>query len=231
MVHYCRTIKAAEMSGEVEKQFSEGALGARRKVYLGLMADLEQGRIVPGQRLVETDLAIQFGVGRNAVREAMQQLAGRGVVDLTPNRSSMVRKLDLAETLEVLDVADVMTGLLARYAARHMPGAVQAPELAIAMTGLEDAHNSHDVIAFSRARRHFYRALLAIAQNRELQRLFPAIGMHIIYSQHQTRKLREVRLSDYRAIFEAVNAGYAEAAEAAARDHVANVRSIIMESF
>ena len=218
------------MDTDYDEQTAVGGMGARRKVYLGLMADLEQGRIVPGQRLIETDLAERFGVGRNAVREAMQQLAGRGVVDLAPNRSGMVRKLDLAETLEVLDVADVMTVLLARTAARHMPGSAYAAELKIAMVDLEHAAKSHDMPLFSRARRHFYRALLAIGHNRELQRLFPAIGMHIIYSQHQSHTLLTIRLSDYRAIFEAVQAGAVDAAGEAARSHVANVRAIIKES-
>src|SRR3546814_14040142 len=66
-----------------------------RPVFLGILRDLETGRMVPGQRLVETELASRHGVGRNAVREAMQHLAARGVVDLSPNRSPAIRKLDL----------------------------------------------------------------------------------------------------------------------------------------
>ena len=45
------------------------------RVFRGIMRDLEDGRLVPGQILAETSLAGQYGVGRNAVREAMQQLA------------------------------------------------------------------------------------------------------------------------------------------------------------
>src|SRR3546814_8908277 len=83
--------------------------GSARPVFLGILRDLETGRMVPGQRLVETELASRHGVGRNAVREAMQHLAARGVVDLSPNRSPAIRKLDLAESMEVLDVASAMT--------------------------------------------------------------------------------------------------------------------------
>src|SRR3546814_18978729 len=75
--------------------------------------------MVPGQRLVETELALHFGVGRNAVREAMQRLAVRGVVDLRPNQSASIRKLDINETIEILEVAAEMTSLAASIPARN----------------------------------------------------------------------------------------------------------------
>ena len=59
---------------------------------------------MPGQRLVEVDLAAQFGVSRNSVREALQRLAAQGLVDLFRNKGAAIRTLSPQETLEVLDV-------------------------------------------------------------------------------------------------------------------------------
>ena len=201
--------------------------GAARKVVHGVLEDLDRGRVVPGQRLVETELAGRFGVGRNAVREAMQQLAARGVIDLVRNRSGAIRLFDLQETLEVLDVAEALTSLAVRGAAARIGISPATPEFSAAMAELEAPETALDPGRFNRARRHFYRALLAIGGNRELGRLFPAIAIHIIYSQHQTRELRDIRVADYRAISTAVLAGDAPAAERAVRDHVANVRTVI----
>jgi DNA-binding GntR family transcriptional regulator len=50
-------------------------------IFYGVVHGLEAQRFVPGQRLVESDLASQFGVGRNSVREAIQRLAADGIVD------------------------------------------------------------------------------------------------------------------------------------------------------
>src|SRR3546814_19638748 len=75
--------------------------------------------MVPGQRLVETELALHFGVGRNAVREAMQRLAVRGVVDLRPNQSASIRELDINETIEILEVAAEMTSISESISARN----------------------------------------------------------------------------------------------------------------
>lgn len=203
--------------------------GASRRVYLGIMQDLEDRRMVPGQRLVETDLAARFGVGRNAVREAMQRLAVRGVIDLSRNRSPSIRWLDIAETLEVLDVAAALTGLVARAAACRFDHPRHADLIEAAMDEFAKVGSTPEPGVFSRARRRFYRALLTIGGNRELQRLFPAIGMHIIYSQFQSPRLQDIRLLDYRAICDAVAAGDAEAAEREGRGHVHHVRAVILD--
>lgn len=204
--------------------------GAARKVYLGIMQELERGRMVPGQRLVETELAQRYEVGRNAVREAMQHLAVRGIVDLSPNRSPAIRLLDLAECLEVLEVASAMTRLAARSAAQaYDAAAAAAAALEAAVEDVAEAAQSGEPAAFSRARRGFYRCLLTIGGNRELQRLFPAIAMHIIHAQYPSPRLQGIRLADYRAIAAAVAGGDPEAADRAARDHVEAVRAIILE--
>lgn len=202
--------------------------GSTRTVYLGILQDLEAGRMVPGQRLIETELAGRFEVGRNAVREAMQHLAVRGVVDLSRNRSPAIRRLDPAETFEVLEVAQAMTVLAVRAAAAGFADHHHEP-LAGAIGELDEAASDGEAAAFSKARRNFYRVLLLIGGNRELQRLFPAIGIHIIHAQYPSPRLRGIRLADYQAIARAVAARDMDAAEHAARAHVDNVRAVIRE--
>lgn len=202
--------------------------GAGRRVYLGVLHDLETGRMVPGQRLIETELAARFEVGRNAVREAMQHLVARGVVDLSPNRSPAIRRLNLAECMDVMDVASAMTRLAARAAAAgYRPGHAALVDGVIA--DLDEAAASGDPARFGRARRIFYRAILLIGGNRELQRLFPAIGMHIIHAQYPSHRLQGIRLADYRAIIGDIAAGNADAAERAVIAHVENVRTMIRD--
>jgi len=206
----------------------ETKAGSSQRVYRGILRDLEEGRMVPGQRLAETELAALYGVGRNAVREAIQRLSGRGVIDLNPHRSPAIRLLGMDETLEVLEVAEAMTALATRSAAMHYRQDRHRELLrsALAMVIEADVHDEPGM--FSRARRHFYRALLTIGGNRELQRLFPAISMHIIYAQYQSRQLRSIRLADYRSIVDAITREDPVAAEKAGHDHVQHVRQIIM---
>lgn len=212
-------------------EFATQPTGASQRVYLGIMQDLEARRIVPGQRVIETDLAQRFGVGRNAVREAIQRLSVHGVVDPSRHRSPTIRVLDLAETHEILDVAAAMTGLAARAAAHAFDSWRHGAMMNAAMAALEDVGTDSEPAHFSRARRQFYRTILAIGGNRELQRLFPSIGMHVIYSQFQSPKLQQVRMIDYRVIYDALVANDPDAAERGTRNHVEHVRSVIAQHF
>ena len=114
-----------------------------------------------------------MALARNAVREAMQHLAARGVVDLSRNRSPTIRRLDHLETLDILSVAAAMTALAAQAAARRYDPAQHHTLVASTLDALTHADAVDEPGMFSRARRHFYRILLHIGGNRELLRLFP----------------------------------------------------------
>ncbi|WP_211366312.1 GntR family transcriptional regulator [Verticiella sediminum] len=201
---------------------------AADQVFHGILAALEARSLVPGQRLVEADLATQFAVGRNSVREGLQRLVAEGLAEQPPHRSATIRRLSEQETLDVLDVAERMTGLLARSAARGARDPARAPALPAALAALARAHEANDDAAFSDARRQFYRALLRMSANRELARLFPSIQMPIVHAQYRIPGLAALRLADYGRIADAVLRGDAEAADAAGMAHVGRVRAALL---
>lgn len=201
--------------------------GASRRVSRGIMQALETQQLVPGQRLVETDLAQQYGVGRNAVREAVQWLAAHGVIDLTRHRSAAIRRLDAAETADTLDVAEPLVGLIVRTAARRYRTQDHRAPLEEALARLEQGAEADAPGDFSRGRRHFYRTLIEIGGNSELSRLFRSLGLHIVYAQYRSPGLERGRLADFQAMAAAVVAGNVERGETAGRAHVMAVRGIV----
>jgi len=210
-------------------QESSESTSASSAVLYGIMNGLAEQKLVPGQRLVEVDLAEQYKVSRNSVREALQQLAAQGVVEILRNKGAAIRSLSLQETLEVLDVAERMTGLLAKSAALGIAAGKPSEPIAQALHELTQANEAQDSRAFSRARRGLYRALLATSGSRELQRLFPTIQMPIVYAQHRPSTLQKVRMNDYQTMCEAVLRGDAGAADKAGMKHVQNVREAIVQ--
>ena len=76
------------------------------------------GELPPGSRLVEDRLAVQLGVSRNPVREALQALAGEGFVDLLPRRGAVVAQITPAQAEELFDVRGARA---ARRPARRPP--------------------------------------------------------------------------------------------------------------
>jgi DNA-binding GntR family transcriptional regulator len=208
-----------------------GSGSASDAVFFGIVQGLENQSFVPGQRLVEADLATTFGVSRNSVREGLHRLVAEGVVELLRHKGAVIRSLTIEDTLGVLDVAELMTGLLARSAARDGgPQAAQTREIKQILRELADSDKARDLARFSVARRRFYRALLTLGRNQELRRLFPAIHMPIVYAQHRLPALQQLRLKDYALIAEAVISGDPKRAEETGRSHVRNVRRCIVET-
>ena len=205
-----------------------GLASASDIVFFGITNGLGLQKFIPGQRLVEADLAVQFGVGRNSVREALHRLAADGVVDLVRHKGAVIRSLSERETMDVLDVAERMMGLLAHSAARGISSG-QAPQvIENVLEQLIAANDEHDSTAFSNARRAFYRALLDTGGSRELRRLFPSIHMPIVYAQHRLTGLQKIRLRDYLIIGKAILDGDEAGADTAGVTHVRNVRVEIL---
>ena len=210
-------------------QESPSSTSASGAVFFGIMNGLAEQKLVPGQRLVEVDLAALYKVSRNSVREALQQLAAQGVVEILRNKGAAIRSLSLQETLEVLDVAERMTGLLAKSAALGIAAGKPAAAIEEALGELRQANSRQDQQAFARARRSLYRALLSTSGSRELQRLFPTIQMPIVYAQHRPTSLQKVRMADYQSMCKAVLRGDAQAADQAGMAHVQHVREAIVQ--
>lgn len=203
---------------------------ASEVVFWGVVRGVEAQQFVPGQRLIENDLAARFHVGRNAVREAMQRLAAEGLVNLSRHKGATIRVLSHQEALDLLDIVERIFGLLTRTAARGNGNPEYIKDLKQAVQDLQEADDQRDTNAFSAARRFFYRTLLRMGGSHDLKRLFTTLHIPIIYAQQQVPALQNIRLTDYKHITSAVLEGDAEAADKAGARHVQNVRNALLNN-
>ncbi|MEL7976442.1 FCD domain-containing protein [Isoptericola sp. F-RaC21] len=133
------------------------------------------GAKLPG----ETTLARQLAVGRSTVREAIRQLAGRGVLSSRQGVGVFVTALDVREDWDdVLRRVDVVAVIEARVAVeteaaglaaeRRTPADLRAIRRALAERGAEYV----DVESHVDADLRFHRAVVAAAHNPLLAELF-----------------------------------------------------------
>ncbi|MGE0828645.1 MAG: GntR family transcriptional regulator [Hyphomonadaceae bacterium] len=202
-------------------------VSSSRLVVRGIVRGLEAGRFAPGQRLVEADLCVRFGVGRSSVREALQRLASQGVVELHRNRGATIRELTLRQALDTLVVTEVLAGLAARCAAQRIKAPGAEAVLRNACAQLASAAAADDVSVFMKARDGFFAALMKLSQNEELQRLGRGVQVHLMRGQFHIAQLQRRRSDAYDAIGAAVLAGDAERAESIARAHVRDIRAAL----
>ncbi|MBB5912673.1 DNA-binding GntR family transcriptional regulator [Nocardia transvalensis] len=82
-----------------------------------LMRDwVVDGRLAPGMRLYEQDIAAALGISRVPIREAIRMLEAEGYVTVH-NRQVRVRALDPASVAHLFDVCETLEALATRQAA------------------------------------------------------------------------------------------------------------------
>jgi DNA-binding GntR family transcriptional regulator len=98
--------------------------GQRREALVqSLLAEVFDGRLKAGQRLVAQELANRYGVSQTPIREALITLAAIGIVDLQPNRGAVVRAVTPREVREVCEVREALECTAVRSACGRVPTA------------------------------------------------------------------------------------------------------------
>ncbi len=78
------------------------------------------GEYAPGARLVQTDIAEQFGVSVTPVREAMRDLINEGMIRFDPHKAARVRDFQLNEAIEIHDLRLLLEPEAVRRAATRL---------------------------------------------------------------------------------------------------------------
>lgn len=190
-----------------------------------LRAALLNGDLSPGQRLIEGDLAEQFGVSRASVRAALMDLSTEGLLERIPNRGARVRIVSIEDAVAITECRMVLEGLCAAKAAEQSTdddiGALR--ELG---TRMSTAVTDGEPLKYSELNRELHRRLRELSGQRVAAELLDRLNAQIV--RHQFRlALRagrpQVSLLEHLAIIEGIAHRDPLAAESAVRAHLTSV--------
>lgn len=135
-----------------------------RRVADALRAEILSGRMVPGARIRQEEIADELGASRVPVREALRILEADGLVTLVANTGAWVAELSDAECREIYHIRERVEPLLLRFAAGGL-GEAQIAELEDLARRMEE---SLDVEEFLRLDREFHLLSYRPAETRML---------------------------------------------------------------
>ena len=184
--------------------------------------DIATGKLAPGAHLDEVQLASQFGVSRTPVREALNMLAGEGLVEARPRRGTVVAELSPHRLVEMFEVMGELEAMCARLAARRMSAAEQQA-LQTAHLACAAARDAVDPDAYFYANEHFHQLIYAGGQNRFLAEQAGALHRKLRpYRRLQLRVRNRLARSyeEHAEIVAAICEGDAERVDARMRSHV-----------
>jgi DNA-binding FadR family transcriptional regulator len=185
-----------------------------------LLGEIRAGRWPLGHKLPgETTLAARLGVGRSTVREAIRELAGRGVLDSRQGAGVFVTALDVPEDREaVLRRASVGAVIEARIAIeteaaalaaeRRTPADLRAVRRALARRAPGPALGAEAHVDADTA---FHRAVVVAAHNDVLTELFDSFAPRVHRAMTDMLKARPASSPEADAADQAAHQALAEA--------------------
>lgn len=181
-----------------------------------------QGQFSSGQRLIEAELTAQFQATRGAVREALVQLDGEGIIEREHNRGARVRPISVKEAIEITEARAVLEGLCAAKAAAGMSDAERQSLRGIGER-MRDAVVGGDVVAYSSIAQDLHTRVREIARQATvaavLERLrYQSVRYHFSVALLPGRP--SVGLREHLDVIEAITCGSPDEAEACMRNHL-----------
>lgn len=194
-----------------------------------LRNDILAGALPPGERLVELQLAERYQIGRAAIRAALLELDSEGLVRREANRGATVRRISLADAIEITQARGALEGLVARLAAERANDQERA-DLQALVAAMEVAVANDARLEYANLNRALHRTLLQVARHEVATDLVANLRNRSAHHQYRLATVtgRAVEsLGQHRAIVAAIVAGDGDAAEAAMRAHLESVADVL----
>lgn len=202
----------------------------RELVFDALREAIIAGRLEPGQRLLENQLAEELGVSRTPVREAIRKLELEGFVVMVPRRGAYVASISLKDVTDVFEIRGALEGLAAQLAAeRATDEEIEHMERHLVEIGR--SVEQRDVVKLVELDTGFHELLYVASRNQRLGQILNLLREQIQRFRTQTLAHPErmkVALEEHRRIVEALAMRDPELARRLAEEHIESAQSSLM---
>lgn len=194
--------------------------------YERIKESIRTAEIQPGQPLSEKKLSSLLGISRTPIRQAIQQLAQEGLVQIIPGRAVTVASLSVQEVMDAVRVRSILEPELVRLAAISIP-----PDgletLRATILVMETAIENDDQAAWVEADRRFHDILSTYCTNRLLGEIVLQVRTRISYlsiTSHTDHDRMLACTTEHREVYDAIAARDPFSAEQKMRDHLSKLQ-------
>ncbi len=188
------------------------------------------GRLEPGQRLKEEELARELGISRTPVREALLILQTDGLVEAHPNRGATVRSYGLDDLGDLYMLRAALEGVAARLAAERATPRELA-KLRRSCDRFDAVAGAGSLKEIVRENLVFHDAILDIAGNDRIAQLVRGVTeLPLVYKSYlwYSPNQKLVSAHYHRQILHALEARNPERAESVMKQHVFEARDVLV---
>ena len=100
----------------------ERHLTLRERIVDFVKEAIIKGRLKPGERVPEPELAEWFGISRTPIREAFRQLEAQGFITFTPRKGAIVSPITDKDVRDFYAIKGLLEGYAAKMACQKLAG-------------------------------------------------------------------------------------------------------------
>jgi GntR family transcriptional regulator, rspAB operon transcriptional repressor len=185
----------------------------------------------PGEHLSEVRLSRILGISRTPVREAVQQLAQEGLIEIIPGRAIIVPHLTVKEVRDLVQMRSLLEPEVARLAAQSATRQ-QVDVLLTACKRMRKAAENEDRLAWSKADEKFHDTLTLACPNAVLGKTAHQLfgRLHHLATGGRTSHARLLACTEeHLKVVDAVAAADGAAAAAAMAFHMTEMQKNLMQ--
>ena len=204
----------------------------REIVFESLREAIIQGRLKPGERLMEIQLAEEMGVSRTPVREAIRKLELEGFVVMLPRKGAYVASFSVKDIVDIFEVRAALEGLAASLAAqRATPEELEEMERAVLQ--IYEVSNGQNLGILVEKDTNFHELIYKSSRNQRLVQI-------VTHLKEQIQRFRTTSLAvpgrgkhtveEHKGIIEAISERNIELAASLAREHIENAEQLLLSA-
>lgn len=206
-------------------------LPLRDVVFNTIREAILKGELVPGERLMEKQLAERMGVSRTPIREAIRKLELEGLVLMVPRKGAEVAKITEKDIKDVLEVRATLEALAVRLACERMDEQCMQ-RLTQVKEEFERAASKKEVNLLIKKDIEFHDAIFAATGNVKLIHIVNNLREQIY--RFRVKYISEMKdysglVKEHEEIVENIRNGNKERAEEIAVRHIENQERAVIE--
>jgi DNA-binding GntR family transcriptional regulator len=182
-----------------------------------------KGDCPDGSRILEQEIADQFGVSRGPVRDALRELHKEGLVDINPRRGTFAVGVNLADVIDIYNIRGALLAVAVRYITLQQDAAALAQAESV-FNELKRLHamGSPPLAEFIRAIGRIARSLVRASNSRHLTVTYRNLPhgtlWHMLWVtdeplDYTQAERRNAVVNDFDSLFRSIHAGLAPEAE------------------
>ncbi len=201
------------------------------RVHEAILSEISSGKLRPGGRIIQEQIATALGVSRQPVQQALALLRKQGLLQDAPGRGLIVAPIDPEHVAQMSDLRAVIEGLACRRAAENVTPAARREGAALIRAGRKAvAEGAVGAMVEADIALHDYicrlsgNALIAPALETHWAMMRRVMG-EVLMREEKPRDIWD----QHETIVEAISAGDAENAERLARQHIVQAADFMIQ--